>query len=115
MPPGVLDGDSDYSENGPIANAREIQSEYWVMKTYTLFISISSFILHEAWLDRQSSLAKGSAVTVEPEGESVEGSLQPPMGSFFAEVEVGSTAVGEAVMYSVRSRDDVLHQIPRHR
>eukprot|EP00966_Prymnesium_polylepis_P010105 233383-Prymnesium_polylepis.2 len=32
MPPGFLDGDSDYSESGPIANAREIQSEYWKMK-----------------------------------------------------------------------------------
>ena len=25
MPPGVLDGDSDYSESGPIVNAREIR------------------------------------------------------------------------------------------
>ena len=102
MPPRVLDGDSDYSENGPIANAREIQSEYWVMKTSTLFISIWSFLLYSAWRDRRGALAKGSAVTVEPEGESVVGSLEPPMGSFYAEVEVGRAEEGEKVLYSVR-------------
>ena len=115
MPPGVLDGDSDYSENGPIANAREIQSEYWVMKTYTLFISIWSFLLFSAWRDRCGALAKGSAVTVEPEGESVVGSLEPPMGSFFAEVEKGRAEEGEKVLYSVRSRDGVLHEVQRER
>ena len=36
----VLDVDSDHSENGPIANAREIQCEYWKLKTFSLFISI---------------------------------------------------------------------------
>jgi hypothetical protein len=40
LPPGVLDGDSDYSESGPIANAREIQSEYWKMKRHPLHLHL---------------------------------------------------------------------------
>ena len=44
MPPCVLDVDSDHSENGPILNAREIQSEYWRMNYFSLFISIWSYL-----------------------------------------------------------------------
>ena len=69
LPPCVLDVDSDHSENGPIANAREIQSEYWRMKYFALFISIWSHLDSEAWLDRSGALSQGMAVTVEPEGK----------------------------------------------
>ena len=111
----MLDADSDYSENGPIANAREIQSEYWVMKTYTLFISIWSFLLVSEWLDREGALARDCAVTVEPEGHSLEGSLEPAEGSFYAQVEQGSAEVGRSVRYIVRDRAGQLHEVSRHR
>eukprot|EP00966_Prymnesium_polylepis_P035200 818159-Prymnesium_polylepis.1 len=73
LPPGVFDVDSDHSENGPIPNAREIQSEYWQLKQFSLFISMWRYLLSSAWLDRTSTLEKGDAVTVEPEGKSVAG------------------------------------------
>eukprot|EP00966_Prymnesium_polylepis_P189901 4400550-Prymnesium_polylepis.1 len=128
MPPGILDGDSDYSESGPIANAREIQSEYWRMKSlppfprYTLFISIWSYLLISVWLDRCGRLAKGDEVTVEPEdtstpdGRQVDNGFVPPADSFFAIIEEGSSDVGEGVLYSLRGRDGVLRpSIPRAR
>ena len=122
MPPGVLDGDSDYSESGPIANAREIQSEYWKMKRYTLFVSIWSYLLISAWLDRCGRLAMGDEVTVEPEdtstpdGRQVDNGLVPPASSFFAIIEEGSSDVGEGVLYRLRGRDGVLRpSIPRAR
>ena len=81
LPPGVFDVDSDHSENGPIPNAREIQSEYWKLKQFSLFISMWRYLLSSAWLNRTSVLQKGDAVTVEPEGESVAGSLTPHVNS----------------------------------
>ena len=100
LPPLVLDVDSDHSENGTIANAREIQSEYWRMNYFSLFISIWSYLCSEAWLDRSGALHKGDAVTFEPEGASVPGSLELVPGSVYAEVEVGSSTDGEDVMYA---------------
>ena len=115
LPPLVLDVDSDHSENGTIANAREIQSEYWVSKMYSLFISIWSYLCSKAWVDRVGALPKGTAVTLEPEGASTPGSLKLLPGSVYAVVEEGSTLEGEATMYHVRERNGPLHRVPRER
>ena len=66
--PGMLLSDYDWSENGVIANARQIQLEYWSLTHYSLFISITSYLVVSAWVDRCSELSKGSEVTVEPTG-----------------------------------------------
>lgn len=79
-----------HSENGPIANAREVQSEYWRLKNYSLFISIWAHLLNSAWVDRVGALSKGDAVTVELEGESILNSITPPVGSCYAEVVASS-------------------------
>ena len=42
-------------------------------------------------------------MTVEPEGRSEPGSLEPAEGSFFAIVDKGSAATGGLVMYTVRN------------
>ena len=76
MPPQVLDVDSDYSENGSTPDPREIQSQYWYHSYFTLFISIWAYLCSATWIDRRSALSKGDAVTVEPDGESIEGSAQ---------------------------------------
>ena len=118
LSPGVLDADSDHSENGIIANAREIQSEYWKMKHFSLFISMWRYLVSAVWIDRTSVLSKGDCVTVEPEGQSVPGSLSPPLDSFFAEVErterTGSQP-DEGDLYVVVDRHAKSHTIPRHR
>lgn len=61
--PGMLLSDYDWSENGVIASARQIQSEYWSLTHYSLFISITSYLVVEAWLDRSSILLEKTAVT----------------------------------------------------
>ena len=35
--------DYDWSENGVIASARQIQSEYWSLVHYSLFIQITTY------------------------------------------------------------------------
>lgn len=84
--PGWLRFDVDFAENGDIISAREVQSEYWVMKHYTLFMQVVSFLLTSSWISRDSALNVGDAVTVEPPEMSIPGSLQPADGSFWAEV-----------------------------
>ena len=46
--------DYDWSENGVIASARQIQSEYWSLTHYSLFISITSYLIVDVWLNRRS-------------------------------------------------------------
>ena len=72
----MLLSDYDWSENGVIASARQIQSEYWSLVHYSLFIQITTYLASEAWLDRRSLLPKGTEVTVELEGDAF-GELQP--------------------------------------
>lgn len=69
--PHWLQLSSDWSENGPIWSAREIQSEYWNLKTFSLFICIARFLLNSAWINRESKLPIGTEVSVEPEGQSI--------------------------------------------
>ena len=47
--------DYDWSENGVIASARQIQSEYWSLVHYSLFIQITTYTWtrpSRIWLDR---------------------------------------------------------------
>lgn len=60
MRPGWLELNSDWAENGQILNAREIQSEYWTLKAFSLFISITTHLISSVWLDRESPLPDGA-------------------------------------------------------
>ena len=103
--PGMLLSDYDWSENGIIAHARQIQSEYWSLTHYSLFISITSYLVVTAWLNRSSVLSQGTEVTVEPEGLSVPDSLEPAKGSFYATIHLNVSSEGADVIYSVRKAD----------
>ena len=116
--------DYDWSENGVIANARQIQSEYWALTHYSLFISITTYLIVEAWLNRSSHLSVGTEVTVEPGGAvlSTAERLSPTKGSFYAVVHSTPAAEGETQVYSVTVFDHpekpdgtVLAGIPRER
>lgn len=121
--PGVIDCKSDWSENGSLEKKRQMQSEYWVIVHYSLLISIASFLVSSAWLDRTSILPVGAEVTVEPAdyAPTREGKIQAVEGSFWARVErcannEGTTveyADGEGVSYVVRSLDGQLQTVPR--
>ena len=107
--PGWLQFDVDFAENGPIITAEEVQSQYWLINSFTLFVQVVSFLVSDAWISRISRLTCGMAVTVELEGASEPGATQPAKGSFWAEV-VGVPAVSagasdetlQAQMYYVR-------------
>ena len=105
--PGMLLSDYDWSENGVIANARQIQSEYWALTHYSLFISITTYLIVEAWLNRTSYLHIGTEVTVEPEDAvlSTAERLSPAKGSFYAVVHSAPTSEGEDGVYSVTVYD----------
>lgn len=103
--PGMLLSDYDWSENGIIALARQIQSEYWSLTHYSLFISITSYLLVNFWLNRSSVLSKGTEVTVEPCDLSQPGTLVPAKGSFYATIHSVVSTEGEGVIYSVQKAD----------
>jgi len=119
--PGMLLSDYDWSENGVIASARQIQSEYWSLVHYSLFIQITTYLVSEAWLDRRSILPQGAEVTVETASETF-GELQPCSGAFYAKVKVAAEVEGESAMYSVEvfghetlTDGTVIDGIPRER
>jgi len=105
--PGMLLSDYDWSENGVIANARQIQSEYWSLTHYSLFISITTYLIVEVWLNRRSRLPVGTEVTVEPEGTvfSTAERLSPAKGSFYAVVHSSAAEEDEHAIYSVTIYD----------
>lgn len=102
--PGMLLGNYDWSENGVITPDRQIQSEYWSLTHYSLFICITSYLLNESWLDCSSTLRTGMEVTVEPEGAPAD-SLKPAKGSYWAKVHASPGVEGEAEVYSVQRED----------
>eukprot|EP00966_Prymnesium_polylepis_P029538 686375-Prymnesium_polylepis.2 len=57
---GMLLSDYDWAENGVLELARQIQSEYWSLISYSLFISITSYLLPSFWKDRTSELKRGT-------------------------------------------------------
>jgi|TARA_B110000196_G_C20847603_1_gene521277 hypothetical protein len=81
-----LQFDVDFAENGAIITADEVQSQYWQINSFTLFVQVVSFLLSDAWKSRTSVLSIGTAVTVELEGASTPGALEPGKDSFWAEV-----------------------------
>lgn len=102
--PGMLLSDYDWSENGVITPDRQIQSEYWSLTHFSLFISITAYLDPNAWLTRHTLLKKGTQVTVEPEGMS-DVSLQPASGSYWAKVHEPPLSEGENSVYSVQKAD----------
>lgn len=98
--PGILMSDFDWSENGVITPNRQIQSEYWSLTHYSLFIAITSYLVPEAWLDATSLLENGTEVTVLPEGTLPTRSIHPLASSFWAQV-----VSREGELYSVKSAD----------
>ena len=111
--PGMIQDNSDWSENGECKVKHQMQSEYWHIMYYSLLISICSFLITSIWIDRSSALKKGVEVTVEPNDSSVAGSVTVVEGSYFAIIDVGSTTVGSDVIYTVKKADGERHEVLR--
>ena len=58
----MLLSDYDWAENGVLELARQIQSEYWALVAYSLFISITAFLDVTKWKRRDGVLPRGSEV-----------------------------------------------------
>ena len=114
LTPGKLKNDSDWSENGEIVVKHQMQSEYWSIKYYSLLISITSFLISSAWVDRKSPLEAGAEVTVQPEDALIYG-IQYVRGSYFAVVVEGSAAAGRDIAYVVKRPDGSTATLSRHR
>lgn len=101
--PGMLLSDYDWSENGVITPDRQIQSEYWCLTHYSLFISITTHLVVDAWLDCTTHLPVGTEVTVVPLGTPTptDSSLHPPLGSHWAKVHSSPTESAEHQLYSI--------------
>ena len=113
--PGMLLSDYDWSENGVINPKYQIQSEYWSLTHYSLFISITSYLVVHAWLDRCSLLSVRTEVTVEPEGAPAN-TLQPAKGSYWAVIHASPMCEGNKEIYSVQCEDgSVIGGITRER
>ena len=110
--PGMIDEDSDWSENGSLEPKDQLQQEYWIIVHYSLLISIARFLSMGCWVDTASALPKGAEVTVEPSERSpITAELVPD--AYFAVVHVGSVEVGADVEYTVRLNSGELRKVRR--
>ena len=48
--PGWLQFDVDFAENGAIITAEEVQSQYWMINSFTLFVQVVYWLVSEAWV-----------------------------------------------------------------
>jgi hypothetical protein len=62
--PGMLKLDVDWAENFTMLHAREIQSEYWLLKQLSLFIGIGKLLFEQHWEAVSGALSIGDEVTV---------------------------------------------------
>ena len=62
--PLVLVNGIDFSENGAIENFRQLQSEHWLTNGYTLFISVTYWLLAKEWDKEEGKLPIGAEVTI---------------------------------------------------
>jgi hypothetical protein len=100
--PGMLKLDVDWAENFTMLHAREIQSEYWLLKQLSLFIGIGKLLSEEHWEARYGKLEAGAEVTVT--------SLEH--GMFWAEaISCGGDA--EDAKCTVRDAAGALHDFQR--
>ena len=86
--PGWVQSDIDFAMDGdiPPPQGRAVQSEHWSPMSFTLFVQVVSWLESAAWINRKSTLAKGTAVTCEPAEHSKAGTTEPATGSYWAEV-----------------------------
>jgi hypothetical protein len=110
--PGMIDEDSDWSENGSLEARDQLQQEYWIIVHYSLLISIARFLVMSCWVDTESALPKGAEVTVEPSERSpITAELVPD--AEFGVVDAGSVEVGRDVEYTVKLRSGDVRKVRR--
>ena len=102
--PGMLKLDVDWAENYTMLNAREIQSEYWLMHQASIFVCIGKMLLQSAWGARLGELQEGSEVTVEEE-------VEEPFGAEAVSCPAAASELSECI---VRDATGVEHTVLRN-
>ena len=99
--------DIDFSKNGAIKNFCKTQGEHWQKYLYTLFMSVTWFLLSEEWNKEEGKLPKDAEVTVDGEMAGKEVNLN----SFWGQVvEVCSDGT-----YKVKDESGNIHVCERKR
>jgi hypothetical protein len=62
LAPSTIVLDVDWSENCTLVGQREIQSEYWITKQFSLFIAIVRFLDMATWVERKCLIKVGEEV-----------------------------------------------------
>ena len=88
--PLVLVNDIDFSENGAIENFRQLQSEHWLTNGYTLFISVTYWLLAEEWDKEEGKLPIGAEVTIHGEKSGEPINMGSAWGVVIEEVDDGA-------------------------
>lgn len=109
--PLSLARDIDFAENGTIENFDKVQSEHWITKQYTLFMSVSSFLKVDIWNKVDGHLSIGAEVTVNGElyvGDERD-TITINMESYWAKV---TGYVGDNI-YQVEDSNGKVHEVHR--
>ena len=103
----MITRNQDFAENGSIKNKRQVQSQYWITISYTLFISCVTWVVSAEWNKEAGKLKVGDEVTVfgEKSGEPI------AMHSFWGIVT--SIVDAEAEVYEVTDKNGNLHRPAR--
>ena len=103
--PLMVTRNQDFAENGSIKNKRQVQSQYWITISYTLFISCVSWLQSSEWNNETGKLVIGDEVTVHGEkaGEPIN------LDSFYGCV----TGVVSELEYEVTDNDGMKHNLHR--
>ena len=110
--PWSVERDIDFSENGVIENYDKAQSEHWITKQYTLFMSAISFLLAEEWNKSDGELKAGDEVTVDGELY-IRGQPRPKINQASYWAVVTTHVYGE--VYTVEDQDGKTFDIERKR
>ena len=61
--PFIVTRNIDFAENGSFKNKKEVQSQYWVTISYTLFVSIVMWLSADEWNKEEGELKIDDEVT----------------------------------------------------
>lgn len=101
--PWTVHRDMDFSENGTIENCDKLQSEHWVTRPYTLFMSVFSFLQVDTWNMTDGELCVGDEVIVD--GEIYEHGKERPAINLHSYWAVVKKADDGSSFYTVEKED----------
>ena len=100
----MITRNQDFAENGSIKNKRQVQSQYWITISYTLFISCVTWVRASEWNKDSGKLKVDTEVTAY--GEKVGKPIN--LSSYWGTVTAILNEEGED--YEVTDKDGIKHR-----